>query len=275
MDRTRPLTAALAAAFACILHTITAGAQPPCSRGRPATGVPIRVPAFGPADFGLAQEACPRTGVWLETRAAVLVAKDDFYGSLLGGGSLRASIELWNRMWVTAFLPGLEYRYVANATVTEGTTTLGAGALGLHAPIARDEAYELAVYGRGLLPTETIFTRATRYGFEQGLSALVPLGSRLELASTMSFTSLVTVLPGRASPVWIPAVSSDMVYRPGRKIGLAIGAGLRPLESLDPRAEVRLYPTDPLQITLGAMVPIVGLDRTDAALGLAVGAEGF
>ncbi len=275
IERPHALGAALTVLVTCILHTTPTRAQPPCSRGRPATGVPIRVPAFGPADFGLAQDACPRTGAWLETRTVVLVAKDDFYGSVLATGSLRASIELWNRMWVTAFLPGLEYRFVANATVTEGKTTLGAGALGLHVPFARDEAYELAVYGRALVPTETIFSRATRYGFEQGLSALVPLGRRLELASTMSFTSLVTVLPGRATPVWVPAVSADMIYRPARAIGLAVGTGLRPLQSVDPRVEVRLYPTDPLQITLGAMVPIAGLDRTDVALALAVGAEGF
>ena len=50
---------------------------------------------------------------------------------------------------------------VANATVEKDATSLGAGALGLHVPIARGRRYQLVAYGRALVPTETIFVSAS------------------------------------------------------------------------------------------------------------------
>ena len=276
MERTRALKMGLAGAgVACIMHASSARAASPCATDRPGIGVPIRVYAFAPADFGVPQEACARTGVWLESRAALLVAAGDFYGSLLGGLAVRAMVELQNGMWLSAWMPGLEYRYVANATVDAGTSSLGAGTLGLHAPIATTADYQLVVYTRALLPTETVFVRARRYGFEEGFTALVPLTRKLQLTNSLAFTSLLTATAGRVLPVWSPSFGSDLVYRPSRGFGVAVGAGLRPLESLDPRAQIRVYPTGPFQISLGALFPVAGRDRTDVAFSLTVGADGL
>ncbi len=276
MDRPRPLTAAagLAVGVACILHASTARAEGPCASGRPGGGVPVRVPIFAPADFAVPQEACARTSVSIEGRMGVLVAESDFYGSVLAGLALRATLKLGDA-WVSAWVPGLEYRFVANATVEKDATSLGAGALGLHVPIARGRRYQLVAYGRALVPTETIFVSASRYGAEPGLTGLLTLGPKLELLGSLSSASLFTVTPGRVSPEWAPALATDLVYRPSRGFGVALGAGLRPLASFDPHAQLRFYPYRGLQISLGAVMPIGGRDRTNLAGALSIGWDGL
>ena len=47
----------------------------------------MRVP-LGPADFGVVPEACPGTSLSLQARSGLLIASDDFYGSLTAGLSL-------------------------------------------------------------------------------------------------------------------------------------------------------------------------------------------
>ena len=59
------------------------------SAGRPAaTGTPIRVP-LGPGDLGVLPEACEATEASLESRAGLLVATTDLYGSLQAGVGVR------------------------------------------------------------------------------------------------------------------------------------------------------------------------------------------
>jgi hypothetical protein len=274
MVRARPVARAAlawAAASVCILHASVAAAGGPCDRGRPGLGTPIRVPVFGPADLGVAQEACARTSLTLESRLALLIAEDDFYGSVLMGAALRASLRLpFAGAWLSAWLPGLEYRFIANATVESDGAALGAGALGFHAPIARTERAQLVAYGRVLVPTETVFARARRYGFEPGLSGVWSRGA-FEVVGAMSFASLVTALPGRATLEWAPSLSTDLIFRPARGFGLALGAGLRPLSSFDPHAQLRFYPYRALAISLGAALPVGGRDRTNLAGAVSIG----
>ncbi len=274
MVSSRPMNSARlawAATLACVLHASVAAAEGPCDRGRPGLGTPIRVPVFGPADLGVAQEACARTSLTVESRLALLIAEDDFYGSVLMGAALRASLRLpFAGAWLSAWLPGLEYRFVANATVESDGARVGAGALGLHAPIARTERAQLVAYGRLLLPTETVFARARRYGFEPGLSGVWSRGA-FELVGSLSFASLITTVPGRATLEWAPAATTDLIFRPVRGFGVAVGAGLRPLQSFDPHAQLRFYPYRALAISLGAALPVGGRDRTNLAGAVSIG----
>ena len=271
--RIRPSIPALV--VACMLHPLTAAAGGPCDDTRPGVGIPIRVPVFGAADFGTPQETCARTSVSLEGRAALLIAERDFYGTLLAGLSVRATVALPRRTWISVWVPGLESRYVANATVDTDRTSLGAGSLGFHLPIAHTERLAFVTYGRLLAPTETIFTNARRYGIEHGTSALVRVSPKVDLVGSLAFATTFTVVPGRVSTVTSPTISGDVVFRPSRGVGLALGMGLRPLESFDPRAQVRLYPWRNLQISLGGLFPILGRDRTNAALSLSIGWDGI
>jgi hypothetical protein len=260
---------------ACLLRTPIAMAGGPCDDTRPGTGTPVRVPVFGPADFGTPQEICARTAISVEGRAALLIAERDFYGTLLAGLAVRATVALPRGTWVSAWVPGLESRYVANATVDTDSTSVGAGALGFHVPVAHTERLAFVTYGRLLAPTETVFTNARRYGVEHGTGALVRVSPKLDIVGAIAFASTFTVLPGRVTTVTSPSISGDVVFRPSRGVGLVLGMGLRPLESFDPRAQVRLYPWRNLQISLGGLFPILGRDRTTAALSLSVGWDGI
>ena len=266
---------ATAFAFGCMMHASAARGASPCDDTRPGTGAPIRVPIFGPADFATAQETCARTRISLEGRAALLVAEDDFYGSLLAGLAVRATLALPHGTWVSAWFPGLESRYVANATVDRDVPSLGAGALGFHAPVTSSEHFTLVAYGRVLVPTETLFVSARRYGIEHGTSALYVVSPKLSFVGSLAFASTFTAIPGRVTMVNVPSLSSDLVFRPWTAFGLAIGAGLRPLESFDPRVQIRLYPWRNTFISLAGLFPILGRDRTNAALSLTIGWEGI
>jgi len=266
---------ALAATLACILHASSARAETPCDGARVGDGTPIRAPIFGPADFGTAQEACSRSRISLESRAALLVAERDFYGTLLAGLSLRATFALPRKTWVSLYMPGPEYRYIANATVDSGRGTLGAGALGFHGTVLELEKLVVSAYGRALLPTETVFTNATRYGLEPGLTALYRPGAAVEVPVAVTFPITFTAGPGTVTRLVAPAFSADVVWRPYRALGLGVGAAIRPAEAIDPRVELRLYPWRELTLRLAGLFPIAGADRTFAALALGAGWEGF
>ena len=279
MDRPRPLILATLLAVTCIIHANVARAEAPCEGAnglaRPGEGTPIRVPIFGPADFGTAQEVCARSRISLESRAALLVAESEFYGTLLAGLALRATFVLPRKTWISLWMPGIESRYVANATVDTTQGSLGAGALGFHGTFFELPEIALVAYGRALLPTETLFTNATRYGIEPGISALYRPGSSVEVPIGIAFPMTFTAGPGTVTSLVAPAFSADVVWRPVRGFGIAGGAAIRPAESFDPRAQLRFYPWQNLQILLAGLFPVAGTDRTSAAVSLSFGWESF
>jgi len=264
------------ATLACILHAFAAAAAPPCRDDRPGDGAPARVPVQGPADLGVPQEACARTALYLEGRGALLVATDEFYGSILTGLSMRGTAALpWLGSWVSLYVPGLEARYVANATVDRWKVSLGGGAVGGHVPLGEVGPVTVVGFARALLPTETVFVNARRYGVEPGLSARWVPTPNLEVLGGLASTSTWTVVPGRARYVFDPVISADTVYRPFRAGALVAGVSVRPLESVDWRAQMRLYPYRELSLSMGVAVPSLGRDRTDAATSLSLGWDGL
>jgi hypothetical protein len=127
---------ALAGLLFVLIFSERAAVASPCGKEgrteRVGDAMPIRLAMGDAADFGAAQEACPRTSMSLESRASVLVAAKDFYGRLYANASLRGSFVLTDDVWLSIYVPGLEYRFVANATIDAGRTSLGAAALGVH-----------------------------------------------------------------------------------------------------------------------------------------------
>lgn len=283
MDRSRtlirsraliPSLLTLLSQLGLLLVSSTARADSPCDDERPGVGTPVRVPVFGPADWGAPQETCARTRVSLDARAALLVAERDFYGTVLAGLALRATWALpASKLWVSVFAPGLEYRFVANATVEADRASLGAGALGLHVPIAEGHDFSIVTYGRLLAPTETLYANAIRYGADHGVSALYRVSSKLELVSGLGFPMTFVSTSGTVTSAIAPHFSGDVVYRPWRGLGLALGVGLRPLEALDPRAQLRFYPFRGASISLAGLFPLLGRDRTTAGISISLGYE--
>jgi hypothetical protein len=256
----------------------SSGAACPSLASRPAArGTPVRVP-LGPGDLGVMPEACEATEASIEAHAAALVATSDLYGSLQAGVGLRGRAILADRTWISLWTPSLEYRFVANATVESDRASAGGTVLGAHHRIPLHERISVAPFVRVLLPTETGFVRASRWGGEHGIAGTMRVRERVELTGGFAFT-LVSVVNGpKVLSVLGESVSVDVVWRPARVFALAGGVGFRfaladrePLESFDPRLAFRFYPVSGMFTTLGAALPLWGRDRTDLGLALSIG----
>lgn len=249
----------------------------PCVSNQPEAGAPIRVP-LGPADFGQVPEACTATSVTLQGRLGVLIASDDFYGSAYAGGAVRARVALPNGMWISLWAPGIEYRFVANATVDTDSIDVSAASLGWHVPLRIGDRRQIAPYLRVLLPTETVFQRATRTGVEHGIAGTWKLHDRLDLVGGYALPLLLTVNGSTTLSLFTPTVAADLVLHPFRAFTIAAGVAVRvvpadaePFESFDPRASLRFYPWRGALIDLGGVFPLFGRDRTNAAASVALG----
>ena len=274
-----PMTFALLAAFVASTPAPAAGCEGQGYRPR-AAGTPVRVP-LGPGDLGVLPEACEATEASLETRAAVLIATSDLYGSLQAGVGLRGRAVVADRTWLSLWTPSLEYRFVANATVEAERVSLGGTVLGAHHRLPIGERASVAPFARLLLPTETGFARAARWGGEHGVVATTRVRERVELVGGFAFTLVSVVNGGRAHSMLGESLSADLVYRPWRAFAVAGGLGTRfaladvkPFESFDPRLALRIYPVRGLFIVLGGAVPLWGRDRTDVGLALSIGYQG-
>jgi hypothetical protein len=260
-------------------------AAPPASACAPserpaARGTPVRVP-LGPGDLGVLPEACEATEASIESHAAMLVATSDLYGNLQAGVGLRGRLVVAERTWISLWAPSLEYRYVANATVDASRASMGGSVVGAHHRLPISERVSVAPFARLLLPTETGFERASRWGGEHGIAATAQLRERVEIAFGYTFTLVSVVNGGSALSVLGESASADVVYRPWRAFAIAGGAALRfaladvrPFESFDPRLAFRFYPLRGLFIVLGGALPLWGRDRTDVGLALSIGYQG-
>jgi hypothetical protein len=179
MRRPAPVVAALA------LGLLPLQAHALCEEERgPAD--PARIGA-GPAGFGSLPEACPASDLALQGDASLLdAAEEDFYGSVTAALAIRGRYALDDRLWVSAWLPGPQFLYVANATVDTSQVELGPSALGLHASLPVTKSARLAPFARALVPTETVYRNATRYGFDHGFTFEYRVKEQLDLLSGMS-----------------------------------------------------------------------------------------
>jgi hypothetical protein len=257
------------------------------AEGAPCDGAEVRDPSaparigFGPAGFGSLPEACPATEVALQGDAALLVATEDFYGSLAAGAAVRGRFAINEHAWVSAWAPGPSFFYVANATVDASSVDLGPSSLGVHFAIPVSERARLAPFARALLPTETIYQHAVRYGFDQGFTLALGALKELEVLTGMSFPLLLTDGSGTIHTSFGPLVRWEMSYTPVRFFQANAGMSLRArggddsgFESFEPLLAVRAFPLEKLRVELDARLPIGGGDRTDLGLALSV-AWGF
>jgi hypothetical protein len=265
----------LAALVCCALSQAAQAA--PCTGRLPEAGAPPRL-SFGPGGFGSVPEACPATDSALQAFASALIAVDDFYGSLEAGLAPRFRRRLSGNDWLSLWLPPLQYRFSANATIEASTVGIGDAAFGYHRAYVLDEQLALAPYVRVLYPFDSGYRNATRYGVEHGLAANLRLDARLELVGGLAFPLLFTVNGARVHASYIPSFEAEAVLSPLDWLSVALGAGCRwrdgddpGFESFDPRVALRFYPYSGLRIELAAATPLWGGDRTDLVLGLNLG----
>jgi hypothetical protein len=233
----------------------------------------------GPAGFGALPEVCPRSEIGLQGDATLLdAASEDFYGSLVAGVGIRGRYALDERVWVSAWLPGPEFLYVANATVETSAVELGASALGVHVSLPVTKRARLAPFARALVPTETVYRNATRYGFDHGFTFEQRVHRKLDVIGGASFPLLLVDGSGTVHPSFQPLVRAEGAYSPFRWFTLNAGFSLRfragdevAFESFEPLLGLRFFPHRRVRIDLAGRLPLAGHDRTD--VGTALGAS--
>lgn len=251
--------------------------EDPCTSHQPEAGVPVRA-HLGPADFGMIPEACPASSLTLDAGGVIAVDRENYYGSILVAGSLRGRLTLPRGPWVSIYVPGAEYRFVANASLQPSSFDVGAGAVGAHFPVRLHRSVQIAPYARVLLPTESIFNNATRTGWELGSALVWDAHRMVEVVGGVTLPLFVTFVGPEAKPRLMPAATADVGFRPARWFTLAGGLALRlaadeddTLEALDARGALRFYPWRGLLVELSGAFPVAGRDRTDAAAFLSLG----
>lgn len=269
--------ALLAAMLVGTLGARAAHAGDACTSQQPEAGVPIRL-LIGPAALGTVPEACAANEVALQSWGAVLIAANEFYGSLDAGGAPVGRFVLPGGSWVSVFLPGFEYRFVANASIEAEAKSLSGSSLGWHVPLSVSRRVQIAPFARVLFPSETVYHRATRFGFDEGIAAVWRIRPFLELTGGYSMPVLLTVNRPTVYSVLLPTAAADLAFEPWRFFAVVAGASIRlrsgdtpPFESFDPRAALRFYPFRGSRIELAAAAPLFGRDRTDLLAAISMG----
>jgi hypothetical protein len=242
-------------------------------------GAPARI-GFGPAGFGSLPEVCPASEVGLQGDAALLVATEDFYGTVAAGGAIRGRYALGRGTWVSAWAPGPAFLYVANATVEHSSVDLGPSSLGLHTSVPFSPTIRFAPFVRTLLPTETIYHHAVRYGVEHGFTFGWHGHPKIEVYSGATFPLLLTDGSGTVHPSFGPSFRAEAAYTPFRFFRVNAGFSFRfrggddnAFEAFEPLLALRFLPVQKLRIELATRLPLAGADRTDAGVSLSAAWE--
>jgi hypothetical protein len=192
----------------------------------------------GPAGFGALPEVCPRSEIGLQGDATLLDA----------------------------------------ASVETSAVELGASALGVHVSLPVTKRARLAPFARALVPTETVYRNATRYGFDHGFTFEQRVHRKLDVIGGASFPLLLVDGSGTVHPSFQPLVRAEGAYSPFRWFTLNAGFSLRfragdevAFESFEPLLGLRFFPHRRVRIDLAGRLPLAGHDRTD--VGTALGAS--
>lgn len=267
---------ALAASLALTLVSSTASAQV-CGRGR--SWVPRAVPlTLGPADFGLTPTPCGVAYVGADVRAQALIDEPDFYGALGAELVVNGQYPVHRRVWISAAVTALRFRYAQNATLVASDLGLGASDVGVHVGILSGEKFWLSAYGRVLLPTAMNPQYAAVTGFEPGVSALWMAHPRVALLGGLSVPITTTWIGSRAQVQVEVRAAVDVSVRVASWFDPTVGVEVRfanapwgPFELFAPRLSLRFLPGRGVSLHLSAIAPIAGEERTDIRFSLGGG----
>jgi hypothetical protein len=234
----------------------------------------------GPADFGAIPEACPGGDLALRVRGALLIASSapDFYGNATAGATLRYRLPITARTWMSLALDTATFRYVANAVVTSSGVTGGPPTVGLYRGIVRTSDWDVAVYGRGLLPFDSARHDSFETGLELGGVARVTRRSRMGVDGGLALVVPVDVTGGVAHRFLRPTGLLEAWWEPRSWVALSAGAEARAevspdpnFTSLAPRVSARFALRHQVWLAALVEVPLAGSDRTDLVAGLYAG----
>jgi hypothetical protein len=266
-----------------MLATLALLAAAPAARACPelweAAAGPLPA-GIGPADFGAIPEACPASDLALRVRGSLLVASSapDFYGNVTTGAMLRYRFPVTARSWMSLAIDAVTFSYVANAVVASSGFSAGPPTVGLYHTAVRTDAWDVAVYGRGLLPLDGARHDGFETGLELGGAGRLTLRSRAGLNGGLAAVAPLDVAGGQTHRYLRPAGLLEAWYAPRSWVALAAGAEARAevapdasFTSLAPRVSARFALRHQIWLALLVQVPVVGTDRTDLIAGLFAG----
>lgn len=240
-------------------------------------GVPIRVP-LGSGRARQLPEVCPATAIALAGGVTALIATDEFYGTLGARTGLTLRLAVSENAWLSVAPPGLDYLYSANATVEASRLEVSGAFLGYHVSFLLPGELRLTPYAKVLLPFESAYAHARRFGTEWGASAAWQWLAQLHLLGGVSFPLLMTDSGGEPLVDFGPQLTADVEYRPVTWLSAVGGLGARAqwgdhagFEAIDVRGALRGAFSDGGYVDLGVALPAFGNDRTDLAASLQVG----
>lgn len=267
MDAARALTLALvlvggrSALAACALDASAVG---PAALGP------------GPADFGQVPAACAGSDVALRLRGDLLVDSPDYYGAIAAGATLGGRLVLGPRWTASAAVDLLTWRYVVNAVVASSGAAIGPGTLGV-ARLVPLRGGGAAVFARLLAPFDGARRESRRGGVEAGGAFQLRPWGTLGVQGGLTLPGTLTVTGGVARAALDTALVAELVYAPRTWVALIGGTAVRVravpdpvFRAIAPRLAVRLVRSG-WQLALGAELPALGTERTDASIGLFAG----
>ncbi len=251
-----------------------AGASPCSTVSWPVPRGPVQAWLWD-GQLGLAQPVCPKTTVGVGPRALLLADAPNFYGRVVGSGTLEARLALSERTAVGMVLEPLHYESTISAL---SSSWFGYGATTLTATTRVDEgrSLALAVAGRLVLPTAIgLYGQSYPVGGDVGLafdagggawSAHGQVGFAALASMGVGPTALSTGLPITAGASW--------QLRPGFSLAFDAQSSFAfdaPVDHVAIAPAVRIG-SGRYGMELGAAVPVAGENRALAAARLGFGA---
>jgi hypothetical protein len=268
-----------AAVVAVLVWSHAAAAAEVCPRGNDPAAGPL-LGGNGPADFGAVPEACGATDALLRLRTALLVASamPDYYGSVIGGATLRGRYQLGERTLLSAAADVFSYRYVDNANLVSRGASMGPATVGLQQTFLVGAGTATSLNVRVLLPLDSARQNGVETGLELGGGLRTRAGSRVVLDGGLALAAPLDIVGGQSHLRLEPAALAEAWLRLRPWVAVCAGVDIRvaALPSFDLIAFVpRVGPRFALRrrFWTAALVelPVAGSDRTDLIGGLYLG----
>jgi hypothetical protein len=263
------------AAFSWLLLPSLATAQR-CSRGRAGVLLPIQL-TVGVSDFGVTPSTCSDLRIALDVRAGAIIDTADFYGALGGEAVISATLPLGQRIWITAGVTPVRFRFAQNATLVATGLSVGASDVALNVGLLARTDLRLSTYLRVLVPTETGMQYAVRTGIEPGLSLAWRPNTRWSLLGGFSLPIEFSFLGGRGTSYGSARTSIDGAvlistwFEP--LLGIEARIGNDPdgaIEYIAPRFSLRFHLGRGVMVHLSGLAPLLGIERTNARISMGV-----
>lgn len=249
-------------------------ASDPCTNA--AWGLPTGPTRAGliPGDLGAGHRACGRKEIGVSFGGGLTVDLPAFYGRLAAQLAVDGSWMITDRLEVFA---ELELLRVEMLITPLGSTaiTLGHTSIGASYGFLRTKPLALAAHGRLVLPTAFgLYRNAAPFAFDLGVAGQLEINRHIALHGDANLLFQAMAGKGPAAPRLGGSVVLGAEFIPVPEVGIVLdlksrlGWGGEPVDMLAGAIGLRFSDLKRFGFTIAGTIPIVGRDRTAAAVEL-------